>query len=295
MTHLIGRLPPETLVFAASAALACALVLSVPAVPTSPLLLAVLIGVAVLGLPHGALDPLIARRARLWTGPVGFAVFNAIYIVIAALVAVIWHVAPPAALVGFLLISAWHFSGDWFSRAALVARLATGLALLSLPSVLHAETVSEIYAVLAGPASAHIVQGQQMLAGPAALLSLGMAGCMRPVRWRAVIEISLAFLIALALPPLVFFLVYFCALHSPRHLLGHVAALSRVTPSRRLALYILIYTSGALAFMAGGYLILQASGVAFDQAVLRIVFIGLAALTVPHMLVLEYAESRLHE
>ena len=295
MTNPIWRLPPETLAFVASAALACTLALNVSAFPTSPLLLAVLIGIAVLGLPHGALDPLIARRARLWTGPVGFAVFNATYIVIAALVAAIWHLAPPAALVSFLLISAWHFSGDWFSRTALVARLATGLALLSLPSMLHADTVSEIYSVLAGPASAQLVHGQQMLAAPAALLSLGIAGFMRPVCWRALIEISLAFLIALALPPLVFFLVYFCALHSPRHLLKHVAALSRGTPPRSLALYMLIYTSSALMFMIGGYFTLQASGVEFDQAVLRIVFIGLAALTVPHMLVLEYAESRLHE
>ena len=125
------RLPPETLLFTTAVILAGVFVAASVDLPALPLLIALLIGVSLFGLPHGALDPLIAQRAELWTGPLGFIAFNAAYIAIAALTVAIWLLVPAIALAGFLLISAWHFAGDWFDREAVVARLATATSILA--------------------------------------------------------------------------------------------------------------------------------------------------------------------
>jgi Brp/Blh family beta-carotene 15,15'-monooxygenase len=83
------------------------------------------------------------------------------------------------------------------------------------------------------------------------------------------------------LPPLLFFVLYFCGLHSPRHL---IQAARGVSP--RLAL-----ATGALftgrAIGAGSLAWLATPGPGIEAKLLRVTFVGLAALTVPHMLLIE--------
>jgi Brp/Blh family beta-carotene 15,15'-monooxygenase len=78
-----------------------------------------------------------------------------------------------------------------------------------------------------------------------------------------------------------FFIVYFCGLHSVRHLRegfreehGH---------GRRLTLLIVAAYTLAPLLMAGVFLWATAGTASLDDQLLRVVFIGLAALTVPHM------------
>lgn len=286
--------PPETMAFLLASLIAGLFLASSMDLSARTLVFVLLVGVSLLGLPHGALDPLIARQSGLWSTPLGFATFNAIYLAIAAGILALWLLMPALALAAFLIISAWHFAGDWFDRTAPVARLATGTALLCLPTLLHGDEVSAIYTILAGPGGAGLVPVQQTLAGPAVLVSLVLGFIVqKPVKWSA-IEILAAFLGALLFPPLVFFLIYFCGLHSPRHLIAHARTLSGVVRPKPLLLYVLGYTAAALALLAIGFWGLNAIGAAMNEALLRLVFIGLAALTVPHMLVLEYAERRTH-
>lgn len=91
------------------------------------------------------------------------------------------------------------------------------------------------------------------------------------------------------LHPLAYFIAYWCFLHSPRHL--EVASrdlgleswgekLRAVAPTT-LATY-------ALAIAAIPFLI----GLPADAVLLRVIFVGLAALTVPHMVVEFIAEAR---
>ena len=292
--RVLRPVPPETMAFLLASLIAGLFLASSMDLSARTLIFVLLVGVSLLGLPHGALDPLIARQSGLWSTPLGFVAFNAIYLAIAAGILALWLLVPALALAAFLFISAWHFAGDWFDRTVPVARLATGTALLCLPTLLHGDGVSGIYSILAGPAGAGLVPVQQYLAGPAVLVSLVLGFIVqKPVKWSA-IEILAAFLGALLFPPLVFFLIYFCGLHSPRHLIAHARTLSGVVRPKPLMLYVLGYTAAALALLASGFWGLNATGAAMNEALLRLVFIGLAALTVPHMLVLEYAERRSH-
>ena len=83
-------------------------------------------------------------------------------------------------------------------------------------------------------------------------------------------------------PPLIYFVVYFCLLHSPRHFLLTADHL-KLTPLQALRATWPILMS-TLAMAALGALVLAVLTPAFEPATLQIVFIGLAALTVPHML-----------
>jgi len=108
------------------------------------------------------------------------------------------------------------------------------------------------------------------------------------------LEILLAATLALVAPPLVFFVLYFCALHSARHL-RHGFAEER--GGGRLALLItVVYTVvpilavGILtAVFAGDF---APGGSLASDWIIRLVFIGLAALTVPHMMVIAVSELR---
>ncbi len=103
---------------------------------------------------------------------------------------------------------------------------------------------------------------------------------LRAAPWVAV-EYALLVATALVTPPLIYFVIYFCLLHSPRHFLLTADQLS-LTPLQglRAAWPILVAT---LAITALGAISLAVFTPAFEPATLQIVFIGLAALTVPHM------------
>ena len=285
----------ETVLFSMAAVvvvLGIALRIPAPPLPVQAAVLGVL--VATLGLPHGALDPLIARRAGLWRTPLGFAGFNLGYLAIVVLVVGVWLLAPAASLVGFLLVSGIHFGADWNSGRSVVLRSLTGVGLLTLPAFAHHEEVAGIYRTLAGSGGGVIADVQSWL-GPAAIVAM-LIGAVLALRRRPTdaLEILLATTLALIAPPLIFFALYFCALHSARHL-RHGFAEER--GSGRLAvLIIVVYT--AVPIVAVGILTAVFAG---DFApggslaggwIIRLVFIGLAALTVPHMMVIAVGELR---
>ena len=285
----------ETVLFSVAAIVAVlgiALRLPAPPLPVQAAVLGVL--VATLGLPHGALDPLIARRAGLWRTPLGFAGFNLGYLVIVVLVVGVWLLAPTASLIGFLVVSGIHFGADWNSGRSVVLRSLTGVGLLTLPAFAHHDEVAGIYRTLAGTGGGVVADVQAWL-GPVAIIAM-LIGAALALRRRPTdtLEILLAATLALVAPPLIFFALYFCALHSARHL-RHGFAEER--GSGRLAVLItVVYTVVPIAavgiltvvfvgdFAPGGSL---AGG-----WIIRLVFIGLAALTVPHMTVIAVAELR---
>jgi Brp/Blh family beta-carotene 15,15'-monooxygenase len=285
----------ETVLFSAVAVVAVlgiALRLPAPPLPVQAAVLGVL--VATLGLPHGALDPLIARRAGLWRTPLGFAGFNLSYLAIVALVVGVWLLAPVASLVGFLLVSGIHFGADWNRGRAVVLRSLTGVGLLTLPAFAHHAEVAAVYRILAGAGGAAVADVQSWL-GPVAIAAmlLGAALALRPHPTDA-IEILLAATLALVAPPLIFFALYFCALHSARHL-RHGFAEERGS-GRLPALIAVVYT--VVPIVAVGILTavfardFAPGGSLARDWIIRLVFIGLAALTVPHMTVIAVAELR---
>ena len=97
------------------------------------------------------------------------------------------------------------------------------------------------------------------------------------------------------LPPLVGFSLYFCGVHTPRHLARVWLAISEDGRSRTKVLTLaLVFTLAS--WIAGGLsLCLVSAAETIDGAILRVVFIGLAALTVPHMILVDGMFRRIQQ
>ena len=250
-----------------------------PDLPAQVLMLAPL--VAVLGLPHGALDLPIAEALWPLTGWRRKLLFIALYLGLAGSVILIWLLLPGAALAVFLAYSALHFSGDW-TLASPSLRWSGGAATIGAPALLHHGEVEAIFAVLAAQEAAAIIADAAALVGALALAGFVLSGLLsRQAREAAALEQAILWITAAGLPPLMYFVVYFCALHSVRHFM----ATMRVNPDVRRAMAVAVMLSATVTLAACMVLLYVsvAHVVNLHDQIIRIVFIGLGALTVPHM------------
>ena len=239
--------------------------------------------VALLGLPHGALDPLLARRSRLYHGRRSLLLFLIGYSTLSALIVGLWLLIPVASLIAFLMISAAHFGSDWNAGRPAAIRILAGVALLSLPAFRNVDHVAQLYMILSGP-GARVVATWQSAAGPFLLVGLlAVAVIASRRRLHEGVELVVAAALALTTPPLVFFTVYFCLLHSARHLREGFAMEREAL--RRPAGRVLVGGATLVPMLVAVVLLMGDAGAVLEDRLLQIVFIGLAALTVPHILV----------
>lgn len=264
----------------------CALVAIVVAPPlsSSAQVSALVTLVFILGVPHGAFDPFIAKQRRVWSTFAGLIAFSLIYFLAALFVAIFWYFAPVICLVLFLIISAWHFGADWTLHP--LARLFMGIFVIGLPSVFHGKDVAEVFSVLSGDQTSWIVQ----LLSFASLMSAGLILSLLLIKGRPVLsdkafDVALLVASSAVFSPIVFFILYFCALHSPMHIRQTLSSLEE--RERRQALkFALVFSILTIILAAAAFIGVRLSSSA-DEAALRIVFVGLAALTVPHLILID--------
>lgn len=272
--------------FVFSAVALVAAVLSVLLAPLAPqhewLLAAGLI--VLLGVPHGALDPLFAQALPQLNSRAAWFGFVALYLLLAALVVVLWWYLPLVFLVAFLAVSIFHFSGDLAAGATFAERLVYGGAVIVLPAAWHAADLTRLFSQLVGlSAAVPVVTTLQFIAWPWLLvLLLLVARCGRRDGLRA-LEILAVGLLSLTATPLLGFAIYFCAMHSPRHIL-RTWQYTGVAP-RRMALVALLPLLAVLVLGVLGWYFLPPSSA--DERALQLIFVGLAALTLPHMVLVE--------
>ena len=234
--------------------------------------------VIVLGLPHGALDPLVAQCVFRGTSRV---FFYASYLIASALVILAWIAWPKLALGCFLLIAAFHFGSDLADEGRVWIRTFYGLTVLAVPCVLHGADVAAIYEQLAGQSTGDYVAFSKWIAYVAGATIFGDALLKMKSQPRRAAEVVAILLSGILLPPLLYFCCYFGLLHSPRHLIETASSLGLKTLRTALALIAAIVAATlCLATIGWGML----SRVSVPHRMLLVVFVGLAALTVPHML-----------
>lgn len=256
--------------------------------------------VAVLGLPHGAIDHVFARRVlaprlgRLWPLP-----FAAAYLALAGAVIAVWLALPAVALAGFLALSAWHFGEEDAAMAPLLPpgrrgfeAAARGMLPILLPVAFHPEETGLLFAwLLLGPSPEAVggalsaAQGATLPAALALAAGLAAAAAVREA-WTAPVEIAFLTAAFAVLPPLLGFALYFCVWHAPRHSLRAVADLYPGRLGDGLAQFAKDAAGLTLATLVFAGIAWRAAGGpdGWSDATVRVLFIGLAALTVPHAL-----------
>jgi len=252
----------------------------------SPTIQLVILGVVIflLGLPHGALDPWIAQRLGLYDSTKQKIVFITGYLALTALVVFFWLWLPVLSLFIFLTISAWHFSGDWNTSINRPLRLCAGTLLLLMPIGFHTDTVSTIFQALSGINGAKLTT---TLSLPPWLLTAAMtliaAAAAMKRQWQTFLDFLSLLGLAYFTPPLIYFTLYFCLLHSPRHLFG---IFKSATIAEHLSLMRMMITFTLVSLMLIGGLWWLWSALPSSTLILKLIFISLAAVTVPHMLLI---------
>jgi Brp/Blh family beta-carotene 15,15'-monooxygenase len=275
----------QGLIFACAAVLTAAAAGTLGRCPPQLELIVLASLILVLGVPHGAMDTLFARRLYGLRTAWDWIRFTMAYLLLAGLVVAAWAWTPTAFLAGFLLISAAHFSGDPADGTPWVSRIFYGGAVLVLPVWRHQEEMSVLFGQLVGPEAAGAVMpvlGWLFWPWSAGLF---IAIC---ERWRSdrltAFEFAAVGVLACVAPPLLAFTLFFCGMHGARHILRSFRY-SGSDSWRFVGLAALLPMLGVGLASAGAWHFLKDAPL--DARVVQIVFVGLAALTVPHMALVE--------
>jgi Brp/Blh family beta-carotene 15,15'-monooxygenase len=241
--------------------------------------------IVLLGIPHGALDTIFARQLYGIQTLGGWLRFALIYLLLSASVVGFFMLAPSGFLIGFLLISMLHFSGDPAGGTPWMARALYGGAIIVLPTLLYAGEITRLFALLVGIDSASLVTPFLRLLAWPWLIIFVLAAIQRLTKdWLTALEMGAVALLAVLAPPLISFTVFFCAMHSARHILRTI----NYSDNSSLGLIL-----GAMSLPMLGVLLASATawhfldGMPINGAIIQLVFVGLAALTVPHMALVE--------
>jgi Brp/Blh family beta-carotene 15,15'-monooxygenase len=254
-------------------------------------LMMVLVFVVLLGVPHGSLDVLFASQTYELKNMSHWLKFIAYYMAAALAVILVWWLVPNTFFIVFLILSALHFSDDLNLSDFAVLKLSYGTAIISFPSLLFSHELINLYAMIIQIDTAtSIVKASQLISAPAGII-MAVYLLNQKIDVRTKLELLCTCALFLLLNPILAFGVYFCVMHSARHLIRSRFFLRSFT--RQAFLNALIFPTIAVILMG---LIIWWLGPKkpLEVDMIRIIFVGLAALTVPHAWVLKQSNFQAH-
>ena len=248
-------------------------------------LVGLFVAILFLGVPHGALDTLYARHLYDMRSYWAWAAFGLAYAGLAALVVALWLVTPLVFLSGFLLVSALHFSGDPVEETPALFRAVYGGAIIVLPALLHDEQVARLFSFLSGAEAGDRIAGAlHWIAIPWLFAVLLAAAHYAKKNSVAILELVSVSALAVFVPPLLAFAMFFCVMHSARHILRTRQYSEKHTFRHLLQVASLPFLLTLAGGVAGWHFLQHES---FDVRVIQLLFVSLAALTVPHMMLVD--------
>ena len=238
--------------------------------------------IMVLGVPHGALDySLAVNRLGLvsMSRKIQFLLF---YLATVLLSIGLWLLSPISGFLLFILMSVWHFSEDWSFDMGDRRHCAVAVWLITVPALFKPDEFNDILSVL------WLTTGQIEVVTIASQFTAITASAFVLFRYKRENIVLYLELIALLMiltqgGILQYFTAYFCIIHSPLYVRRFVV---KVPMKRTKMLFQL------MAIMIATMMLLIAiwwlSNVyQIDVGIYAWLFIGLFALTVPHMLLVE--------
>ena len=258
-----------------------------------------------IGVSHGALDNLKGRKLFQIFGISNFFIFYFSYILISLIVIVLWIIVPTISLMIFLILASHHFGKEdtqfLMSENSYLNQLLfflKGSLIIFAPMYFHFdETISIFKSLLidnkAFFESLNLIETNKILLYGIILSSLSsillFTKNFELKKFTIFFDYFSILIINYYFSPLVAFTIYFCFLHSVRHSISLISELDENSIANGLKIFIkkalpLTILTATFCFL-GLYLLNNTYN--FDSSVLKIIFIGLASLTFPHIL-LEY-------
>ena len=258
-----------------------------------------------IGISHGSLDNVKGKKLFQIYGINNSFYFYLMYILIAIVIIILWIVIPVLSLVIFLIVASYHFGKEdtqfliiehsYFTQLLFLIK---GSLIILAPMYFHFdETVSIFKLLLIENESFYkflnFIETNKIL-----FFGIIVATFSNIVlftknfefkKFTIFLDYFSILIINYYFSPLIAFTIYFCFLHSIRHSISLMFELNKADIGMGFRLFIkkaLPLTILTAAFSMFGLYLLNNS-YSFDSSILKIIFIGLASLTFPHIL-LEY-------
>jgi len=261
--------------------------------------------ILIIGVSHGALDHIKGQRLLELFNLKSIYIFYITYILISGVVIATWMLLPSVTLIIFLIIASYHFGKEdtqflinnrsYFTQMLYFFK---GFLIILAPLYFHFQETVAIFKLLLIDNEMFYLSLNFIETNKVIQLGIFCSTLSSIFLFLKNFEIK-KFIIFLDyfsililnyyLSPLLAFTIYFCFLHSIRHSISLAIELNPNSVANGFGLFIkkalpLTILTGVFSFIA---LYLLSNSYNLDSAILKIIFIGLASLTFPHIL-LEY-------
>jgi len=269
----------------------------------SPLICLLLI--LTIGVSHGSLDHVKGKKLFNILNIKKISIFYFLYTLIAISVIIIWIIIPSISLMIFLLVASFHFGKEdtqflisensYFNQLLFFLK---GLLIILAPMFFHFDETITIFKFLLIDneifySTLEFIEVNKIL--PIGII-LSTLSCVYLFLRKFEVKKFVIFLdffsiliLNYYLSPLVAFTIYFCFLHSIRHSITLIYEIDKNDFKNGLKVFgkkVLPLTILTAIFCLIGLYLLN-NKYDFNSSILKIIFIGLASLTIPHIL-LEY-------
>ncbi|MDA7447398.1 Brp/Blh family beta-carotene 15,15'-dioxygenase [Candidatus Pelagibacter ubique] len=258
-----------------------------------------------IGISHGALDNQKGKRLIKLYNINNIYYFYLIYLIIAATIIIIWLLAPTLSLIIFLVVAAYHFGKEDTeflitkkSNIDIILYFLKGILIIIAPLMFHfVETINIFKLLLIQNESFYLFLNfieNNYIISFIFLISLltniyFFLKDFKLVNLLIFFDFTSILILNYFFTPLVAFTLYFCFLHSFRHSLSLITELDKynfknglltfIKKAAPLTILTAIFYLLSLYYLSNHYLV--------NEAIYKVIFIGLASLTFPHIL-LEY-------
>ena len=258
-----------------------------------------------IGISHGSLDNLKGKKLLKIFGINNFLIFYLLYILIAIVVIIVWIIIPSISLIIFLIVASYHFGKEdtqfLVTENSYLNQLLffiKGTLIVLTPIYFHFDETIIIFKFLLIDSEnfyefLNFIETSNILLFSIILSTLAniilFAKKFEIKKFSIFLDYFSILILNYYFSPLLAFTLYFCFLHSIRHSITLILELEKNDLNLgfkmfvKKALPLTILTASlcliVLYFINNTY--------TFDSSILKIIFIGLASLTFPHIL-LEY-------
>ena len=259
--------------------------------------------ILIIGISHGSLDNIKGRELLKSFGYKSNSFFYLSYLMISLLLIILWLILPNTTLFLFLVVAAFHFGKEdtvfYFKKKFLMSEILfflKGSSVIIAPLLFQKDATNTIFKTLNFNVFESTIFNNQFLI---ILLILSFLSSIyisnkKSIELKAlmIMDFSSLIILNIFLTPILAFTLYFCFLHSIRHSISLIFELDKsfkVGFKKFVSKAIPLTVITGVIFLIAIYVL--NNFYMLDEAIYKVIFIGLASLTFPHIL-LEYLLER---
>ena len=255
--------------------------------------------ILIIGISHGSLDNIKGKKLLKVFGFESEYIFYIIYLTISSSIILLWVIFPNTVLLLFLIVACYHFGKEdtvfFVEKEVFFKELLyffKGSSVIIAPLFFHREETNEIFRTLNFNIFENSLFSDYFLITILFLsfISLFFLSYKKNINYKILLiaDFLSILIINFFLSPVLAFTLYFCFLHSIRHSITLIFELDKSLKNGfrkfiKKAIPLTLITG--FAFIVAIYLL--NNFYELNEAIYKVIFIGLASLTFPHIL-LEY-------